>query len=99
MSKRSFQGQNIAPAPPQGPNKHVHDTSVPTPSQPVKRPNLSGSGPTGDPRDMHAKAPSTIAAGAGNYKPYQGELSQEGEDHGSGFQSGIRNAEKPAKKS
>lgn len=100
MSKsRAFQGQNDAPAPPQGSEQiGVYDRpahkSVATP----KTASLSGSGPTGDPRDMHAKAPRTIAAGAGNHKQYQGELSQEGENHGEGFKSGINAAEKPAKK-
>ena len=101
MSKRTFNGQNDAPAPPQGFNQSVHDNPTHGKSAtpvPKKTASLSGSGPTGDPRDMHAKAPSTIQAGGDSQrKNYLGELDHSlGEDHGG--LSGIRAAEKPAKK-
>lgn len=63
MSKQSFQGQNNAPAPPQGNNQNVYDNpkhGVGRTAPARKSPTFSGSGPTGDPRDMHAKLPQSI---------------------------------------
>ena len=60
MAKRAFQGQNDAPAPPQGFNLSVHDEPKAKNVSPKKTPTFSGYGPTGDPRDMHSKLPQSI---------------------------------------